>query len=216
MQRVLILGAGGHAQVVADILLRAGEAGAAVEPLGYLDDNPLLTGQFLLGLPVLGRMADLGRVAHDALVVAIGGNATRRRLFESLQKQGEQFTIARHPSAIIAPDVQIGQGVMVCAGVIINPGCTIGANAILNTGCTIDHHNRIGDHTHIAPGVHLGGEVQISEGGFVGIGAIVMPQRRVGSWSVVGAGAVVHRDIPTRVVAAGVPARVIESLQSTT
>ncbi|MCG8349711.1 MAG: acetyltransferase [Chloroflexales bacterium] len=214
MQRVLILGAGGHAQVVADILMRASDAGASVEPLGYLDDNPHLTDQRFLGLPVLGRMVDLGRVAHDALVIAIGDNATRRKLFASLQAQGEHFAVARHPSAIIAPDAQIGPGVMICAGVIINSGCIIGANAILNTGCTIDHHNRIGDHTHIAPGVHLGGEVQIGEGGFVGIGAIVMPQRRVGSWSVVGAGAVVHRDIPADVVAVGVPARVIEPIQS--
>ena len=210
--RVLIIGAGGHAQVVADILLRMREAGINLTPIGYLDDNPALAGQNLLGLPVLGSVASLSRTAHDALIVAIGDNEVRQRIIQSLQVQGERFAIARHPSAVIAPDVMIGPGSMICAGVVVNPGSTIGANVILNTGCTVDHHNRIGDHVHIAPGVHLGGEVQIDEGTLVGIGATVMPQRRVGAWSVVGAGALVHTDIPDHVVAVGTPARIVRHL----
>lgn len=214
MQRVLILGAGGHAQVVADILLRASEAGAPVSPIGYLDDNPQRIGASLLGLPVLGRLDDRTRIAYDALVIAIGNNVARRLIFMQLQQTGEQLAIARHPSAVIAPDVIPGPGSMICAGAIVNPGSVIGANVILNTGCTVDHHNRIGDHVHIAPGVHLGGDVQIEEGGFVGIGATVMPQRRIGAWSVVGAGALIHRDVPPWTVAVGVPARVVKSLKS--
>jgi acetyltransferase-like isoleucine patch superfamily enzyme len=101
---------------------------------------------------------------------------------------------------------------MVCAGAIVNPGSTIGANVILNTGCTVDHHNRIGDHSHIAPGVHLGGDVEVGEGALIGIGATVMPQRRVGCRSVVSAGALIHSDVGDEVVAAGVPARVIRTL----
>lgn len=210
--RVLILGAGGHAQVVVDILLRMQEADTGITPIGYLDDNPALTGQRLLDLPVLGTIAHLSTIPHDAVVAAIGDNATRQRLFEMLQKRGERFVVARHPSAVIAPDVRIGPGSMICAGVVINPGSVIGANVILNTGCTVDHHNRIGNHVHIAPGVHLGGDVSIGEGTLVGIGATVMPQRRVGDWSVVSAGALVHSDLTDRVVAAGAPARVIRSL----
>ena len=71
--------------------------------------------------------------------------------------------------------------------------------------------NVIGDHAHIAPGVHLGGDVTIGEGTLIGIGAVVMPQRRVGAWCTVGAGAVVTRDLPDQVVAIGAPARVIRS-----
>jgi len=210
--RVLIVGAGGHAQVVADILLRMREAGADLTPLGYLDDNPALAGQRLLGLPVLGTIAHLSTIAHDALIVAIGDNATRQHLFETLQGRGERFVVARHPSAVIAPNVRIGPGSMICAGVVVNPGSIVGTNVILNTGCTVDHHNHIGNHVHIAPGVHLGGDVSIGEGTLVGIGATVMPQRRVGNWSVVSAGALVHTDLPDRVVAAGMPARIIRSL----
>jgi acetyltransferase EpsM len=210
--RVLILGAGGHAQVIADILLRMQETDAEITPIGYLDDNPALAGQRLLDLPVLGDVAHLSAVPHDAVVVAIGDNVTRQRLFETLQSQGERFVIARHPSAVIAPDVRIGSGSMICAAVVINPGSVVGANAILNTGCTVDHHNCIGNHVHIAPGVHLGGDVSIGEGTLVGIAATVMPQRRVGDWSVVSAGALVHSDLADRIVAAGMPARVVRNL----
>ncbi|MFW6116154.1 MAG: acetyltransferase [bacterium] len=210
--RTLIVGAGGHAQVVADILLGMQKDDADIVPVGYLDDDPALEGQRLLGLPVLGDTAQISDVPHEAVVVAIGDNATRQRMFERLQSQGEQFVVARHPNSVIASGVEIGPGSMICAGAIANPGSTIGANVILNTGCTVDHHNRIGDHAHIAPGVHLGGAVEVGEGALVGIGATVMPQRRVGAWSVVSAGAVVHSDVGDEVVAAGVPARMIRRI----
>jgi len=212
MTRVLIIGAGGHAQVVADILLRMRESGTDLMPIGYLDDDPSLIGRNLLGSSVLGNIASLSETAHDAVIVAIGDNKVRQRLFLSLQAQGEQFAVAQHPRAVIAPDVTIGPGSMICAGVVINPGSVIGANVILNTGCTVDHHNHIGDHVHIAPGVHLGGQVHIGEGTLIGIGATVMPQRKVGAWSVVGAGALVHTDLPDHVVAVGTPAKIIRHL----
>jgi sugar O-acyltransferase (sialic acid O-acetyltransferase NeuD family) len=206
---VLILGAGGHAQVVADILWRMQEAGADVTPVGYLDDNPALLDQHFLDLPVLGCLADLPNIAHDAVIVGIGDNTTRRGVFRRLQSQGERLIAACHPQAVIAPDVLVGPGSMICAGVVVNPGSHIGANVILNTGCTVDHHNHIADHVHLAPGVHLGGEVTIGEGTFVGIGSTVIPGRTIGAWTMIGAGSVVNKDIPDQVTAVGVPARVM-------
>jgi acetyltransferase-like isoleucine patch superfamily enzyme len=85
----------------------------------------------------------------------------------------------------------------------------VGSNVILNTGCSIDHHNVIGDHAHIAPGARLGGNVTVGQGTLIGIGAIVLPGRHIGAWSVVAAGAVVTKDIPDGVVALGSPARTI-------
>lgn len=207
--RVLILGAGGHAWVVADILFRMHEAGHDVVPVGYLDDNIQLADQSFLGLPVMGVISSLHDQAHDAVVIAIGHNQTRQRLFSALQALGEQFVVARHPRSVIAPDVHIGTGSAICAGAIVNPGSVVGANVILNTGCTVDHHNIIGDHVHVAPGVHLGGEVAIGEGTLVGIGSTVIPQHTIGVWSVVGAGSLVSKNIPEWSTAVGVPARVI-------
>ncbi|MBX3057504.1 MAG: acetyltransferase [Anaerolineae bacterium] len=212
--RVIVLGAGGHGQVVADILWRMQAAGEAVEPVGFLDDADSWQGQRVSKLPVLGKTADLFRITHDALVVAIGNNLTRQQVTRILQAQGEQFITVCHPTAVIAPDVQIGSGTMICANVVINPGTVIGSHVILNTACTVDHHNQIGDFAHIAPGVHLGGDVQIGVGSLVGIGSIVTPQRQVGNWCTVGAGAVVIQDVPDGVTAVGIPARIIKNRQN--
>lgn len=214
MTRVIILGAGGHAQVVADVLLRARQAGANYEPIGFLDDDPRLTGTMILGLPVLGTIAQLTEFSHDAILVAIGDNEIRARIFEIARACGERAITAVHPAAVLASDVCLGEGVVICAGVVINTGTVIGNNVILNTGCTVDHHNRIGDHAHIAPGVHLGGNVTVGEGTLVGIGAIVLPGCTIGAWSVIGAGSVVTKNIPAYVTAVGVPARVIHRHKS--
>lgn len=207
MKRVVILGAGGHAQVVADILLCMNKAGKPVLPITYLDDNPALTGQSYLGIPVLGMIADLPTIPHDAVIIGIGNNRIRQQLHKLLLAQGEQFIIAQHPTAVIARDVQIQQGSMICANVVINTGSVIGAHTILNTSCTIDHHNQIGDFTHIAPGVHAGGDVTVGDGTLIGIGATIMPQRTVGNWSQIGAGAVVVQNINNGETAVGIPAK---------
>jgi acetyltransferase EpsM len=210
--RVLIIGAGGHAQVVADILWRMRDAGSDIIPLGFLDDRQDLVGQAFLRVPVLGGITDRHHIQHDAIIVAIGANETRKSVFQLLQQEGQAFALAQHPKSVIAPDVQIGAGSMICGGVVINTGTTIGGAVILNTGSTVDHHNNIGNYVHIAPGTHLGGEVEVGEGALIGIGAIVMPGKRIGAWSIVGAGALVHQDVPERSVVVGVPARVIKNL----
>ncbi|MBI3942854.1 MAG: acetyltransferase [Chloroflexi bacterium] len=210
--RLLILGAGGHGQVVADILLCMQRAGQEILPLGFLDDDPSLAGGELLGLPVIGPLLQLGNIPHDAVIIGIGNNRIRQQLFARLSEQGEQFLVARHPGSILSADVRIGPGTVICAGVVVNTGSTIGPNAILNTGCTVDHHNQIAGHAHIAPGVHLAGQVHVGEGTLVGIGANVIPCRRIGAWSTIGAGTVVTRDIPSHVLAVGVPARIVRQV----
>jgi sugar O-acyltransferase (sialic acid O-acetyltransferase NeuD family) len=213
MQRIVIIGAGGHSQVVADVLLAAAAHGAQVTPIGFLDDNPVRHNQLLLGLPVLGGLGRLAEIDHDAVIVAIGDNAVRRRIFQQLSATREVFATAIHPAAVLGSAVEVGAGSVLCARVVVNACARIGANVILNTGCTIDHHNQIGDHAHIAPGVHTGGDVTIGEGGFIGIGATVMPQRCVGAWTTVGAAGLVQRDLPDHVVAIGSPARIVRSVE---
>ena len=214
MAGVLVLGAGGHAQVVGDILIQAFSKEGEHELIGFLDDDPALIGLEILRKPVLGTLSQINEFAHDDIIIGIGGNKMRSLIFEKHKAQGEHFINAVHPDAVLASNVKLGEGIVICAGVVVNTGTVIGDNVILNTGCTVDHHNNIGNHAHIAPGVHLGGEVTIGDGALVGIGAIVMPQRRVGSWSVVGASALAHRNVPSHVSALGIPAQVVRQYPS--
>jgi sugar O-acyltransferase (sialic acid O-acetyltransferase NeuD family) len=205
--KIIIVGAGGHGQVVAESLQARAAAGSDIEILGFVDDGPVARHRF----PVLGSVADLRAIPHDAAIVAIGDNITRDRLSERLRSSGERIISAIHPTAIVVGGVEIDDGAMVCAGAIAATGAAIGRGVILNTGSSIDHHCRVGEYAHIAPGAHLGGEVSIGRRVLVGIGARVLPRITVGHDAVIGAGAVVIRDVPPRTIVTGIPAVALAS-----
>lgn len=210
--KVVILGAGGHGQVVADMIAAGARVGDDVlELAGFLDDDPALSGAEVDGTPVLGSLATAGRLAVDAFVVAIGRNSARARLDGWLQASGRPVVSICHPRASVSRNVAIGDGTMVSAGAIVITGSRIGRGVILNTGCTVDHHSRVGDYAHVAPGAHLGGEVSVGACSLVGIGAVVLPRCRIGAGCTIGAGAVVIGDVPDGATAVGVPARLLPS-----
>jgi sugar O-acyltransferase (sialic acid O-acetyltransferase NeuD family) len=210
--KIILTGAGGHGEVVADILLSSADAREAVEFVGYVDDDVATHGKKLIGGVVHGSIRDRGRVPHGAVIVSIGNNLVRRRVFLQLIDDGEQLAIARHPSAIVARDVTIGAGSVVAAGVIVNPGVRIGRNVILNTGSFVDHHCAIDDHVHIGPGARLGGGVSVGESTLIGIGAVVLPGLRIGQKVVVGGGAVVIRPVEDGLTVIGNPSMPLHAL----
>ena len=209
MTRIIIIGAGGHAQVTADIIRCMQINGSDLYPIGYLDDDQQMTGQTLLDLPILGTTDSINQFAYDAVIVAIGNNQVRLKIATELASQGVKFARAIHPTAVIGSQVFIGQGSMICANTVINTGSTIGDHVILNTATTVDHHNKIGNGVHIAPGTHTGGGVTIENGAFIGIGATIMPRKIVHTWATVGAGAVVNKDIQAHSVVVGIPASLL-------
>jgi sugar O-acyltransferase (sialic acid O-acetyltransferase NeuD family) len=198
---VVVIGAGGHAKVVIATLLDAGYAVGLI-----LDDNTARQGEKILDVPIDGPIskAKEGRNA----VLAIGDNSVRRTLAESLKLQ---WISVVHPTAYVHPSVRIGHGVVVFAGALIQPDATVGDHVIVNTGASIDHDCSVDDYVHIAPGCKLAGNVKVGEGTFLGIGSSVIPNKRIGSWTTVGAGGVVVSDLPNRVIAVGVPARIKDS-----
>ena len=202
---MVIVGAGGHGQVVADAAQAAHIAGKGPRVVGFADDR--LVGSEVDGHQVLCRIDELDAVEHDGFVVAIGDNRQRADAFHRLRLRGGTPMSVIHPTAVIADSAVVGAGVVVCAGVVVNPHAEIGDNVILNTGCTVDHHARIGAHAHLGPGAHLAGTVTIGSGALIGVGAAVTPGRVIGEWTVIGAAAAVVEDIPAGVVAVGVPAR---------
>jgi UDP-perosamine 4-acetyltransferase len=205
---LLVLGAGGHGKVVADAARAAGW-----NVLAFADTDPGRRNAKVMELPVLdGSLASVASFCRDEtaqVVVAIGQNRVRKRVFEALRADGASLATVVHPSAILAPDVRVGQGVVVFAGAIVNVGSSLGENAIVNTGARLDHDNELGAHAHVSPGVATGGEVKIGEGTHLGVGVSVRNQITIGAWSVVGVGAAVVQNLADGVVAYGVPARVV-------
>jgi sugar O-acyltransferase (sialic acid O-acetyltransferase NeuD family) len=209
--RVVIIGAGGHARVIADAIHACEAKHRGIRLVGYLEDDRGHVGRKNLGKCVLGHIRDLTVTPHDAVVIGIGDNRIRRKLFRDLSTQGEKIMTVVHPQATVARDVKMGRGTVVFAGVVINSGASIGNNVILNTGCSVDHDCAVNSHAHICPGVHLGGGVRIGEGVLVGIGSSIVHNRTIGAWSEVGAGAGVIRDVPPRTEVIGVPAVAVRS-----
>jgi len=213
MSSLLILGAGGHAKVVAETALASGIASR----IAFLDDRCTGPDSWppVLGWPVIGPLAwslQADTPAQcDMAVVAIGHAATRLHWIQQLQAAGYHLPVLMHPTAWVSPSAQLGPASVVFAQAAVQAEASIGTGAILNTGCSVDHDAQLSYGVHICPGARLGGAVHIGARSWIGIGAAVIQQVRIGSDVIVGAGAAVVRDLPDRVTAVGVPARLLIS-----
>jgi sugar O-acyltransferase (sialic acid O-acetyltransferase NeuD family) len=211
MSLLLILGAGGHAKVVAETALASGH----YSEVAFLDDRCSGTDQLpsVLGFPVLGPLElalDLiHREEFAAASVAFGNATARLNWIEQLDAAGYAVPVLIHPTAMVSPSARLGSGSVVFAQAAVQSLSTIGVGAILNTGCSVDHDAQLAHGVHICPGARLAGEVQVGSRSWIGIGASVIQQVRIGSDVTVGAGASVVRDLPDGVTAVGVPARVL-------
>lgn len=204
---IIILGGGGHAKVLIDALLLQHR-----EVLGYTDKDD--GDKMILCVLRLGNDKTILEYDPKKLklvngVGSIASTSSRKRLYERFRRKGYHFESVIHPSAMIASDVQLEEGVQIMARAVVQPGCRLGANTILNTGALVDHDCDIGDHVHIAPGAVLSGNVRIGEGVHVGTGAIILQGLDIGIKSVIGAGAVIVKDVPAGVTVVGVPGQVI-------
>ncbi len=199
---VILIGAGGHAKVIADIIRCRGD-----RIIGYLDDN--VTGD-IDNIPVLGTTSGIARFTSRAgFFVAIGNAMAREKIMAAVTSAGGSCYTAIHPTAVIAQDTTIAPGTAIMANAVINSGSIVGRGVIINTGATIDHDNRIGDFCHIAPGAHLSGTVQLGKSVWVGTGAAIINNVSICANTTVGAGAAVTHDITTPGVYVGVPARLL-------
>jgi UDP-perosamine 4-acetyltransferase len=206
---VIILGAGGHAKVLIDTLLLT-----AVEIAGIVDPNREKHGTSILGIPVIGNDDAVLKQGPGAVMLVNGVGSVkqpklRKQLFDTFKARGFTFVSVLHPSAVIAPDVHLAEGVQVMAGAVIQPGSRIGANTIVNTNASVDHDCSIADHVHVAPGATLSGNVTLEDGVHIGAGATLLQGIRIGRNSIIGAGSVVLRDVPDGVTICGVPGKVV-------
>lgn len=204
-----VIGAGGHARVLADSARRAGFTIA-----GFVDRPKSGMAEMLLdGAPIVEEDAFLEQIASGPgqyqIALGIGESGRRKSISENYHHAGgERLTFPQivDPSAILGRGVVIEPGAIVLARTVVNAGTKVGHFAIINTGAIIEHDSDLGRFACVAPGACLGGNVRIGEGAFVGLGAHVTQGVTIGAHAVLGAGALAIRDIPADEVFVGVPA----------
>ncbi len=198
MNRLMLIGAGGHAKVVADIALKNG-----YETIVLADD--CATG-FCMDFPIICTCAELEEQndGQTDFVIAIGKNTIRKRIAE---RYCLPWVTLIHPSAQIGSHAVIGAGSVVMAGAVINPCATVGNHCVVNTCAVVEHDNALSDYVHISPNAALGGTVRIGECTHIGIGATVKNNVSIAPGCIIGAGAAVVKNIDEAGIYVGVPAR---------
>jgi sugar O-acyltransferase (sialic acid O-acetyltransferase NeuD family) len=206
---IVIFGAGGYAKSVAD----AAESTGLYIVKAFFDRAPS-TGQTLLGRPVISE--DEYFASDDfpsAGMPGLGDNFQRLRLADIIRSKRPafEFPIIVHANATLAPSAQLGEGCVLLSGAVVGPDAVVGRHGSFWSNSVVEHDDRLGDGVTLAPAAALGGTVSIGDRTFIGMGAIVIHGRTVGTDCVIGAGAIVTRDIADLKIAVGHPARAIKS-----
>lgn len=205
--KIIVIGAGLYSEEIADLIQTAYSYDIAAFIEGVNREN---CGVNENGVSILwiDEMRDLN--LSYKCICAIG-SPKRIDLIEVVKLKGFGFTSLIHPSAQIFPSASISTGSIVGAGTVISTKTNIGEHVIINRGCLIGHHVCIENYVTISPGVNIAGKVTIKECSYIGMGAIILDGISVGANAVIGAGAVVTKDVPDNVQVMGIPARITKN-----
>tara|TARA_Y100001978_G_C23702965_1_gene442495 strand:- start:10634 stop:11272 length:639 start_codon:yes stop_codon:yes gene_type:complete len=210
MKRILIIGAGGHSNVIEDTLIELG----LFNEIAFLDDKfsdsskkIFQKNRTILGTSRLIYKNEL-RSNFKYAFVAIADPETRLKLIRELEKLEYEIPIIIHPTAWVSKSVSIGIGSVILSQSTIQTGVKGGKGIIINNSCSIDHDSFLGDGVHVAPGVNIAGSVHIGDKSWIGIGSSIIENINIGSNVKIGANAAVIRDIPSSVTVVGVPAKI--------
>lgn len=202
-KKLIIIGAGGHGKVVANIATLNG-----YKEIYFLDDDT--SKKYIGKYQIIGTTKDIDRYKNEYdFFIAIGNNQIRKKISILLLDNNIKPVSLIHPSAVIDDTVQIGYGVVIMANAVINADTMIGNNVIVNTASSIDHDCIINDYVHISPGVHIAGNVHIGEKTWLCIGSIIVNNITIGSNIIVGAGTTVIDNINNAGKYVGLPLRKI-------
>ncbi len=206
----IILGAGTYGEVYLAYLRDAG-----IDVIGFADDDSIYENKVIRGVPVLGKISDLQRIKDsygiEAVYCPIGSNKLRVQFLDYARSLGLETPNYIHPSVCIAPEVSIAdKGVYILQNTQIMPYVTIEKDVMISSGANIIHHSHLEQGTFVSNGVNLGANVHAMKYAYCGMGATIMTGVKIlGEDCLIGAGAVIIRDVPDRAVMAGVPAKVI-------
>lgn len=211
-QRVVIIGAGGFAREVQDVIRDINRRGEEYQFDGFIDDF-VPVGTKLNDGEVIGNFDWFKTRAARGVraVVGVGAPEVRRKLVQKAEDLGVEFETIIHPNITCSPFVSFGAGTVVCAGCVITNNIRIGKHVHLNLNSTVGHDAVLEDYVTTAPGVHINGNNWIKEGAYFGTGANLIEKITVGEWSVIGAGAAVVSNIAPNVTAVGCPAKAIKT-----
>ena len=218
MKKLFIVGTGGFGREVLWLTRRINENQClkGKEELwdisGFLDNDMTLHGTEKDGYPVLGDCDVLQSFCEEVyVVIAIASTKVRRKVADELSGYSNvRFATLIDPSVILSDRVEIGEGCIICAGTIITVDIVIGKHVIINLDCTLGHDTILEDFVTVYPSVNISGNVNICEGVEVGTGTQIIQGKKIGRQSIIGAGAVVVKDIPEKCTAVGVPAKTIK------
>lgn len=212
-KEVVIIGAGGFAREVLDVMEACNSVGDSYDILGYIVESQYAQrGTVINGKQVLGDFDWLAEHAQQVeAVCAVGQPELQLRLIRRAEEAGARFCNVIHPAAMLTRWVQMGTGVVVTAGCILTNNIRLGNHVQVNLDCTIGHDATLGDFATLAPGVHVSGKVTLSTGCYVGTGVNIIDKIHIGEWSIVGAGSTVIRDVPPNTTVVGVPAKVVKT-----
>jgi sugar O-acyltransferase (sialic acid O-acetyltransferase NeuD family) len=197
MPEIILIGVGLSAKA---IITAAQQAGNPIRAI--YDDDPSRAGQSLMGVPVAGLIAE---AAKAGLPAVLGFDDTHQRK-AAAERLNLAWVTVIHPKAFLNPSATVGPGTVILEGVIVQPSVVIGRHAILEANATIAHDCVVEDYVHIGPGVDLAGNVRVAQGASLDVGAVVIPNMRVGQWATVGPRAAVIHDVPDNIRVHGVPA----------
>ncbi|WP_305766852.1 acetyltransferase [Candidatus Epulonipiscium viviparus] len=208
-KKIVIIGAGGHAGVVKDVIESDGRYAIA----GVIDARFAKGSLWKDGIYSLGGDEELEHVFEAGVgnvAIGIGQNAQLRfKIYSKLKKIGFKFPTLVHASAIISDSATIDEGTIIMPVAVINCYAKIGKFGIINTAAIVEHDCRIGENVHVAPGACVLGGVSIGNNSHVGAKAVIIQSRTVGENVIIGAGAVVTKDVSKESIIVGVPARSI-------
>lgn len=212
-ERLVIVGAGGFGREVAWLVERINAVQPTWELLGFIDDSVGTHGMVIDGYPVLGDCDwVLEHAMYTYVVCAVGASKARRKLVERLR--GVRFATLIDPTVEMSDRVEIGEGWIICAGTILTVNVTLGSHVIVNPVCTIGHDAVLGDYTTLYPSVNVSGTTCLGECVEMGTGSQIIQGLRVGEGTIVGAGAVVIKELPRECTAVGSPAKPIKFQKS--
>jgi sugar O-acyltransferase (sialic acid O-acetyltransferase NeuD family) len=209
MRNLIIIGATSVGKAIEQIVYDINQQLPTWNVFGFVDRESISLRKNFLNRPVLGGLDSIPESYDGCFILGFGDPKVRKHYAELLEARGQpKWATLIHPSCQISQRVEIGVGCVLYPGVCIDVDVRIGNHCIFNKMCTLGHDGNYGDYVTTGPAVNIGGSVNVGQGSQFGINSCTIQNVTIGEWSVTGAGAAVTRDVPSRSLALGVPARI--------